>query len=167
VKSNLEMDLSKPNLQILHAKENYARLFAKTAGKNSHNFFSRQKCFFLNKIIIICKNYKHIFCPSPKRLLLSFTDIDDIEDFELDDGTLVEDLLHDDFEEGDDDERLTMGNVGSIDTVGLVAVSAACGATVDMVKMAAPIERERKRGSFLKTSPDLAYCSISPSSGDF
>ena len=123
----------------------------------------------MNKFIIICENYKHIFCPSPKRLLLSFTDIDDIEDFELDDGTLVEDLLHDDFEEGDDaNERLTMGNhVGSIDTVGLVAVSAACGATVDMVKMAAPIERERKRGSFLKTSPDLAYGSISPSSGDF
>lgn len=92
-------------------------------------------------------------------------DIDDIEDFELDDGGLVEDLLHDDFEEH---EELIDEEYGGREPVGLAPVSAACGATVVAAKMAAaPIERERKRSSFVMASPDLAYGSLNPSSGEF
>jgi hypothetical protein len=40
------MDLSKPNLQILHAKENYDRLFAKNCLKKFTNFFFKIVMFF-------------------------------------------------------------------------------------------------------------------------
>ena len=89
-----------------------------------------------------------------------FIDIDDIEDFELDDGGLVEDLLHDDLaDDQDDDLLLEDGRDG-----GLVA-AASRGAPA--LRMHAPIERERKRGSFLMmASPDLAYGSLNPSTGN-
>jgi hypothetical protein len=99
-------------------------------------------------------------------LLPCSVDIDDIEDFELDDGGLVEDLLHDDLGEPSVDLSVEGGSKEPV-VVGLVAASAAGGATVNMAKMAAPIERERKRGSFATASPDLAYGSLNPSMGDF
>jgi hypothetical protein len=87
------------------------------------------------------------------------SDIDDIEDFELDDGGPLEDLLHDDQDnenfDGDDD-----------DDAEAVRAAASARAPAGAVHMNG--ERERKRGgSFvLVTSPDLAYGSLNPSTGD-
>jgi hypothetical protein len=83
------------------------------------------------------------------------SDIDDIEDFELDDGGLVEDLLHDDQDdEAGGDEDVEAGRHDA------AASMRAAAALVN--------ERERKRGgSFaLMASPDLAYGSLNPSTGD-